>query len=150
MLVPSKRRHLTLSTEGLVGDDLLVEWHKTVFFPVNSWVYRPWGGPVGSIVPRTNKLSAQDFSGACVPEAVVGLSEGDIPSLHKGRGAQGRMVEKGQDSRGLKTQEFLHRREALPVTVSVVVQLGPPLPGGDARLEIVLKGAFSVSQGTLW
>ena len=59
------------------------------------------------------------------------------------------MVEEGQDRRGLMTQELFRRWEAFPVAVLIMVQLGPPQPGGNARLEIVLKGAFSVSQGAL-
>ena len=59
------------------------------------------------------------------------------------------MVEEGQDSRGLMTEELFHRGEAFPVTVSVVVQLSSPLPGGDARLEVVLEGTISISHGAL-
>ena len=46
-------------------------------------------------------------------------------------------------------QELFHSWEVIPVTVSVMVQLSPPLPGGNARLEVMLERAISISHGAM-
>ena len=47
------------------------------------------------------------------------------------------------------TEELFHHGEVVPVAVLVMVQLSPPLPGGNARLEVVFKGTISISHGAL-
>ena len=80
---------------------------------------------------------------------MVGFSEGFVLELYKGRGAQGGVVEKGQDGRHLIPNNVAPLWSFMFGLKVFLLKFESPLTGCNAYSEVVFQGTFTVPKWAL-
>ena len=99
--------------KGLVRYDKSLVVSKPGLGPRSTGKQAHGRGPVGLKIPQGIIVRGRVSGLGGAPEPSPGVVEGSVSPLDKGKGAQGRVVDKGQDLWCVQLEELCHSGEGL-------------------------------------